>query len=179
MLKREEAVLVFIDVQGKLHEIMDAKKTLDASLEKVIRCAQLLEIPIVGTEQIPDKLGPTSEPFKSLLSEVPVIGKSAFSCCGEMKFMEEFQSLGKRQAILVGIETHVCVYQTALDLLETGIEVFVVADAVSSRAPENKALALQAMRAAGAQILPTETVLFALLRDAADPRFKELLQLIK
>lgn len=179
MLRREEAVLVFIDVQGKLHEIMYGKDDLDANLEKMVRCAQLLEIPIVGTEQIPEKLGPTSEPFKSLLTDVPMIGKSAFSCYGEPKFMESFGALGKRQAILIGIETHVCVYQTALDLLEAGTEVFVVADAVSSRAPENKALALQAMRDAGAQILPTETILFALLRDAADPRFKELLKLVK
>ena len=93
--------------------------------------------------------------------------------------MEAFEAFEKRQAILVGIETHVCVYQTAIDLLESGIEVFVVADAVSSRSPENKALALQAMRAAGAKVLPTETILFALQRDAADPCFKGLLKLIK
>ena len=179
MLKRDEAVLVFIDVQGRLHEIMSEKESLDRNLEKLIRCAQLLEVPIVGTEQIPEKLGATNEPFRSLLEEVPMIGKSAFSCCGEPQFVEAFQSLEKRQAILVGIETHVCVYQTAIDLLEQGIEVFVIADAVSSRMPENKVLALQAMRDAGAQILPTETVLFALLRDASDPRFKELLKLIK
>ena len=108
-----------------------------------------------------------------------MIVKTAFSCCGEPKFMEAFASLQKRQAILIGIETHVCVYQTALDLLEEGIEVFVVADAVSSRSPENKQLALQAMRDAGVKIIPTETVLFALLRDAADPHFKELLGLVK
>jgi hypothetical protein len=179
MLKCEEAVLVFIDVQGRLHDIMHEKETLDGNLEKMVRCAQLLEIPSVGTEQIPEKLGPTSEPFKSLLEKDPMIAKSAFSCCGDPNFMEVFQSLGKQQAILIGIETHVCIYQTTLDLLEAGIEVFVVADAVSSRDPENKALALQAMRDAGAQILPTETVLFGLLRDAADPRFKELLKLIK
>ncbi|MEN7973016.1 MAG: hydrolase [Verrucomicrobiota bacterium] len=179
MLKREEAILVFIDVQGKLHEIMHEKDVLDSNLEKVIRCAQLLEIPVVGTEQIPEKLGPTNEPFKSLLADVPMIAKSAFSCCGEPKFTEAFRATGKRQAILIGIETHVCVYQTAVDLLEDGIEVFVVADAVSSRAPENKEVALQAMRDAGAKILPAESVLFALLRDASDPRFKELLGLIK
>ncbi len=179
MLKCDEAVLLFIDVQGKLHEIMHEKEMLDGNLEKLIQCAKLLEIPILGTEQIPEKLGATNEPFKSLLNGVPMIGKSAFSCCGEPKFMEAFRSLGKQQAILVGIETHVCVYQTAIDLLEDGVEVFVVADAVSSRAPENKALALQAMRDAGAKVLPTETILFALLRDASDPRFKDLLQLIK
>jgi len=179
MLKREEAVLIFIDVQGKLHEIMHEKDVLDGNLEKVIRCAQLLEVPIIGTEQIPEKLGSTSEPFKSLLSDEPMVSKSAFSCCGEPKFMEQLERLGLQQFILIGIETHVCVYQTAIDLIEFGSEVFVVADAVSSRAPENKALALQAMRDAGAQILPTETILFALLRDAADPCFKELLKLIK
>lgn len=179
MLNRDEAVLLFIDVQGKLHEIMPEKKLLDGNLEKLIRCAQLLELPILGTEQLPEKLGATNEPFKSLLEGVPMIRKSAFSCCGEPAFMAAFQSLEKRQAILVGIEAHVCVYQTAIDLLEAGLEVFVVADAVSSRVPENKALALQAMRDAGAKIVPTETVLFALLRDAADPRFKPLLKLIK
>ncbi|VGO16727.1 Isochorismatase [Pontiella desulfatans] len=179
MLKKEEAVLVFIDVQGRLHGIMDGKEELDANLEKLVKCAQLLEVPVVGTEQIPEKLGPTSEPFKSLLADEVVVSKSAFSCCGEPMFMEQLERLGRRQFILVGIETHVCVYQTAVDLLEMGSEVFVVADAVSSRAPENKVLALQAMRAAGAQVIPTETALFALLRDAADLRFKELLKLIK
>jgi len=179
MLKRDEAVLIFIDVQGRLHEIMHDKAALDANLERMIRCAQLLELPIIGTEQIPEKLGPTSEPFRSLLEGVPMIGKSAFSCCCEPKFMETFQSLGKRQIILVGIETHVCVYQTAIDLLETGVEVFVTADAVSSRTPENRELALQAMRDADAKVIPTESAMFALLRDAADPCFKELLKLIK
>jgi nicotinamidase-related amidase len=179
MLKRDEAVLVFIDVQGKLHEIMHDKETLDGNLKRMIKCAKLLELPILGTEQLPEKLGATNEPFKALLSGVPMIRKSAFSCCGEPRFLEAFQSLGKRQAILVGIETHVCVYQTAADLLEAGVEVFVAADAVSSRVPENRDLALQAMRAAGARVLPAESILFALLRDAADPRFRELLKLIK
>lgn len=179
MLKIDEAVLLFIDVQGRLHEIMHDKETLDANLERMLRCAQLLEMSVLATEQIPEKLGPTNEPFKSLLDDVSVVPKSAFSCCGEPKFVETLKKNGKQQVVLVGIETHVCVYQTAIDLLEAGYEVFIVADAVSSRTLENKTLALEAMRDAGAQILPTETILFALLRDAADPRFKELLKLIK
>ncbi len=179
MLKRDEAVLIFIDAQGKLHEIMGDKETLDANMEKLVGCAQLLEVPIVATEQIPEKLGPTSEPFKTLLAAEATIPKSAFSCCGEPAFMSRLERLGRTQFILVGMEAHVCVYQTAIDLLEFGSEVFVAADAVSSRAPENKALALQALRAAGARVVPTETLIFALLRDAADPRFKQLLKLIK
>jgi len=179
MLMRDEVVLVFIDVQGKLHEIMHAKETLDGNLARMVECAKLLEVPILVTEQIPEKLGSTSEPFKTLLADVPVIAKSAFSCCGEPKFMEAFHPLGKRQVILVGIETHVCVYQTAMDLLEADVEVFVATDAVASRSLENKQLVLQAMRDAGAKVLPVETLLFALLRDAADPQFKAVLKLIK
>lgn len=179
MLKRDEAVLVFIDVQGRLATLMHDKETLDANLARMIECAKLLELPILWTEQIPEKMGSTSEPFKALLDGVSRIEKSTFSCCAEPRFLEAFQSSGKRQAILVGIESHICVYQTAIDLLEDGIEVFVVADAVSSRAPENKSFSLQALRDAGARIIPTETALFALLRDAADPRFKKLLGLIK
>ena len=179
MLKRDEAVLIFIDVQGKLHEIMDGKATLDGNLTRLIECAKLLELPILGTEQIPEKLGSTSDPFKTLLADVPMIAKTTFSCCGEPTFMRQLERLDRQQFILTGIETHVCVYQTAIDLLELGSEVFVAADAVASRVPENKALALQALREAGARILPTEGLLFALLRDASDPRFKTLLQLIK
>ena len=179
MLKQDDAVLVFIDVQGRLHEIMHEKEALDANLQRIIRCAQLLEIPILVTEQIPEKLGPTSDPFKSMLEGMATVAKTAFSCCGDLKFLTALRSLGKRQVILVGIEAHVCVYQTAMDLLDTEYEVFIPADAVSSRMPENKTLALQALRDVGTRILPTETVLFSLLRDAADPRFKELLKLIK
>lgn len=179
MLNKEEAVLLFIDVQGRLHEIMHDKEILDANLEKLIHCSQLLELPIIVTEQLPDKLGATSEPFKTLLADSPTISKSSFSCCGEPEFTKMYGSLKKTQAILVGIETHVCVYQTAIDLLAEGIEVFVIADAVSSRLEANKVIVIQAMRDAGVKIIPTETVLFALLRDAADPRFKELLKMIK
>lgn len=107
------------------------------------------------------------------------MAKSSFSCCGEPQLVDALKASGRKQVILVGIETHVCVYQTAVDLLESGHEVIVAADAVSSRAAENKTLALEEMRSAGATVLPTESILFALLRDAADPRFKELLKLIK
>ena len=179
MLKRDDVVLVFIDVQGRLHEIIFEKEVLDRNLERLVRCAQLLEVPVAVTEQIPEKLGSTNEPFKTMLGDAPVIAKTAFSCCGEPKVMEWLEAQGRKQVVLVGIETHVCVYQTAVDLLEAGYAVFVAADAVSSRAAENRQLALTAMRDAGAVVLPTESLLFALLRDAADPRFKELLSLIK
>lgn len=179
MLKLDEAVLMFVDVQGRLHEIMHDKETLDANLERMVRCAQRLDIPILATEQMPEKLGTTTGPFRELLKDAVTVAKTSFSCCADLKFLTELRTLGRRQAILVGIETHVCIYQTAIDLLDAGYEVVVAADAVASRAAENKALALQAMRDAGAVVLPAETILFGLLRDAADPRFRELLKLIK
>lgn len=179
MLNRTKAVIVFIDVQGRLHELMVEKESLDANMEKLIQCAQLLEIPLLGTEQLPEKLGPTNEPYKTLLEGVPMIGKSSFSCCDDLAFMELFHAVEKKQVILMGIESHICVYQTAVDLLEQGIEVYVAADAVSSRVQEHKELALDAMRQAGAVVLPTESILMALLRDAKDPSFRALLKLIK
>ncbi|MBN2684686.1 MAG: isochorismatase family protein [Pontiellaceae bacterium] len=179
MLDLNEALLLFIDVQGRLHEVMSEKETLDRNLERLLCAAELLELPVLATEQIPEKLGPTNEPFKSMLKGAPIIAKSSFSCCGEPQLTEALEATERKQVILVGIETHVCVYQTAIDLLESGYEVFVAADAVASRVAENKALALEAMRSAGARVLPTESILFALLRDAADPRFKEFLKLIK
>ena len=93
--------------------------------------------------------------------------------------MEALKATNRKQVILAGIETHICVYQTAIELLEQNFEVFIAADAVSSRNPENREHALSALQAAGAQIIPTETILFALLRDAKAPEFKEVLKLVK
>jgi len=179
MLKTDDTVLIFIDVQGRLHGIMDGKEALDTHLDRMVRGCSLLDIPVIVTEQIPAKLGSTSEPFRSLLQDAVFIEKTAFSCCGDLQFLARLRTLGRRQTLLVGIEAHVCVYQTAIDLLEAGYGVTVVADAVASRSAADRSLALEAMRDAGARVLPAETVLFGLLRDAADPRFKELLKLIK
>lgn len=179
MLRKDDAVLVFVDVQGRLAEVMDGVDVLNRNLERMVKGMQLLEVPVLVTEQLPDKLGPTQEPYRSLLQGSEPIAKSAFSCCGEPLFMEALNAYDRKQVVLVGIEAHVCVYQTAMDLVEQGFEVVVVADAVGSRCPQNKALALAAMREAGAEILPTESVLFALIRNAAAPWFKELLGLIK
>lgn len=179
MLDRNESLLLFIDVQGRLHEVMHEKETLDRNMERLLQAADVLEVPVLATEQIPEKLGPTNEPFKSMLKGAPILAKSSFSCFGEPQFVEALKATARKQVILIGIESHICVYQTAVDLLESGYAVVVAADAVSSRIPENRALALEAMRSAGATILPTESILFGLLRDAADPKFKALLKLIK
>ncbi len=178
MLKRENAALVFIDVQGRLAELVDSPDLLFKNLRRLLEGMKALDIPVIVTEQIPEKLGPTRDEFKSFITEPP-IAKSAFSCCGEPAFFQCLEKTSRRHIILCGIETHVCVYQTAINLLESGYEVQVVTDAVSSRDPANKTLALRRMESEGVKLTGTEMVLFELLGDAKDPAFKSILQIVK
>ncbi len=179
MLHPDQGVLLFIDVQGRLHETMPERERLDKQLELMLRGAGLLGIPIIASEQLPEKLGTTSEPFRSLLKGKSRIAKSTFSCCGELRLVEALEATARRQVVLVGIEAHVCVYQTAVDLLAAGYAVAVAGDAVASRRPDHRDMARDALRAAGAVVLPAEGILLAWLGDAADPRFRAGLELIK
>lgn len=178
MLKRENAVLIFIDVQGRLSDQVDDSESLFVNLHRLFQGMDALGVPVIVTEQIPEKLGPTREEFQEFIKE-PVISKTSFGCCGEQKFFQTLEKTGRKQVILCGIETHVCVYQTAMELLATGHKVYVIADAVSSRNPANKALALRRMENEGVRLTGTEMVLFELLGDAKDPAFKSILQIVK
>jgi len=178
MLKKENAILVFIDVQGKLSELVDGSEALFANLRRLLEGMKALDVPVLVTEQIPEKLGPTRDEFQEFITETP-IAKSSFGCCGEPEFFQTLEKTGRKQVILCGIETHVCVYQTALQLLVTGHKVTVVTDAVSSRDPANKALALRRLENEGAKLTGTEMLLFELLGDAKDPAFKSILNIVK
>ena len=178
MLKRENSVLLFIDVQGRLSELVDGAEALFKNLRRLLGGMNALNVPVLVTEQIPEKLGATRDEFMPFLANRP-IAKSTFGCCGEPEFSKALAEWNRRQVILCGIETHVCVYQTALELLADGYEVQVVSDAVSSRDPANKALALRRMETEGAKLTGTEMVLFELLGDAKDPAFKSVLQVVK
>ena len=107
------------------------------------------------------------------------IGKMSFSCCGNEEYMQKLDELKRNQVLVAGIETHICVYQTAIDLIDEEYEVQVVADAVSSRTPENKELGLKRMYDAGAQITSVEMALFEMLGKAEGPQFKEILKIVK
>lgn len=180
MLTIDNTALIVIDVQGKLAQLMHQKEDLFANLEKIIKGIQVLEIPIVWTEQVPEKLGQTTPEIAQLLANTAEpIAKSSFSCCGHPPFMDALKPLNRKQVLLTGIETHVCVYQTALDLLKLGYEVQVVTDAVSSRASENKQIGLERMNEAGATLTSTEMALFELLRVAEGPQFKEITKIVK
>jgi len=179
MLICEDTVLVVIDVQGKLAQLMHEKEALFENLRLMIQGAKILDVPILWTEQYPKGLGPTVPEIAELLPDIQPISKTAFSCCREDTFNQAFAELGREQALLVGIETHICVWQTTHDLLASEYDVHVVADAVSSRSLDNKQIALKRMRDVGAEITCVETALFELMRVAEGPRFKEVSKLIK
>ena len=145
-LNTDNAVFVLIDIQGKLAELMtDKEATLDA-LETLITAMHILDIPILWTEQLPEKLGSTIPRLQSLLTDEHPIAKSSFSCWGSDDFQAALAGTGRRQVLLAGIETHICVYQTVAGLLQNGYTVDIVADACSSRTPENKKIGLKRCR---------------------------------
>lgn len=179
MLRIKESALVLIDVQEKLARTMDGREELVRNLERLIRGLLVLDVPILWMEQNPRGLGPTVSALRQHLGEHTPMTKLSFSCFGSEEFERRFLALGRRQILLAGIEAHVCVYQTARDLLARGYEVHVIADGVSSRAAENRRIALERMQADGAHLASTEMVLFELLQRAEGPAFKEILEIVK
>ena len=179
VLLRKRAGLVVIDVQGKLLAKMEDRDGLLSNSQLLLAAAKELDVPIVVTEQYPKGIGPTDAALLQNLPSPKIIEKDTFSCFGEPTFNETLTKSKVRHLILCGIESHVCVYQTALDGLDNGYSIFVAADAVSSRNKEHKEWALAALRQAGCTIVPTETIVFQLLERCGTSQFKALLPLIK
>jgi nicotinamidase-related amidase len=179
MLDTGKCCLVVVDVQGKLARLMHEKQALFENIRILIKSARILDIPIVWCQQCPDALGPTVPELAELLADQEPVNKSCFSCCGEEQFKIKLGDLGRRQVLLCGIEAHVCIYQTAVDLLGMEYEVSVIADAVSSRTFEDKQIALGRMQAEGAKISSTEMALFELLGTAEHPQFRQVAKLMK
>ena len=179
MLQADNAVLVVVDIQGKLASLMDNKDEFYKNTVRMIEGARVLDIPIIWNEQLPDKLGPTIPEIKAALEGASPLVKKSFSCCGNSDFVARLKELKRRQILLVGMETHVCVYQTAQDLLADGYEVFAVADAIASRSADNKLLGLATMKDLGARMTSVEMALFEMLKYAEGERFKKVIQIVK
>jgi nicotinamidase-related amidase len=179
-LDRDNAVLVVVDVQDKLCRAMD-EEVLDRLVKNtgiLMEAARELGVPVVATEQYVKGLGETVPQLKERLCS-PAIEKMTFSCCGEVPFPDKIRATGRRQVIVTGMETHVCVLQTVLELLDAGYHVHLVSDAVMSRKRENWQVGLNASAAAGAVITSTEAALFQLLRVAGTEEFKKLSKLVR
>jgi len=183
VLNREDAVLVVVDVQERLVPAID-KDLYERSLKNfkiIIETAGTLGLPILLTEQYPKGLGRTVAPVLAALEgkSYGLLEKLTFSCARDEGFLSAVAGTGRRQVILVGMETHVCVYQTSVDLLNAGYEVFVLDDAVSSRFPHNYHSGIAALRDAGAAVVGTETAVFQMLKAAATPEFKKISSLLR
>jgi nicotinamidase-related amidase len=183
LLARDKSQLLIIDVQEKLLPAMSGPQRLVERCARLVRAARTLEIPITFSEQYPSGLGPTVAPLREALGyEGSVIEKLEFSCLKSDSLRErlhEIRRKGRPQVVTGGIEAHVCVTQSAIDLEEQGFEAFVVADAVASRSKTSRRLALARLLKAGVDVVDSEMVVFEWLGKAGTPEFKELQGLVK
>lgn len=179
-LDRDKAVLVVIDVQEKLCRAMDPDvlKTLTGNTTILLAAAKEMGLPIIATEQYVKGLGETLDVLKTQLP-VAALEKVSFSCCGDVNFVQALAATGRTQVLIVGMETHVCVLQTVLELLDAGLTVHVIRDAVMSRHKKNWKTGINVMGAAGAVITSTEAALFQLLKVAGTEEFKKLSKLVR
>lgn len=178
-LNTDNAVLLLIDFQERLFPAMHEKAKLLNNVLKLVKGMQVLEVPIIVTEQYPRGLGPTIPEIKELIPGIKPVEKVCFDCNDEATFGEALGSLKRRQVLIAGIEAHICVYQTAMSLARAGYEVQVVGDCVSSRDPENRLVALFKMGAAGISPTTTEMALFELLKVASGDKFKQISAIVK
>lgn len=177
LLSRNDAVLVVVDVQERINAVMADQGHL-ARIAVLVEACAALGVPVIATEQYPKGLGPTVPSLATLLSEPPLV-KGSFSCAREPAVLAALEATGRRQAVVAGIEAHVCVLQTALDLVAAGFQVHAPHDAVSSRRPSDKEWALQRMAAAGVVVTTTESALFELLERCGTDEFRAVSRMIR
>ncbi len=177
LLERDRSALLVIDVQDRINAVMSDQNHLPR-IEVLVEACHALRVPVLASEQYPQGLGPTVASLAAVLGEFPP-AKLTFSCARDEGLRQAITDSGREQIIVTGIETHVCVLQTALDLIGGGFEVHVPHDAVNSRRPADKQWALHRLAAAGAVINSTESALFELLERCDTADFKTVAKLIK
>jgi len=181
-LHRTDSLLLVIDVQEKLMPVIDRADDVIRNIARLVRGFHLLDVPALITEQYVKGLGPTVAEVRGAFEEsggYTPIEKSCFSANGAGEFQAEMRRLKRKQIVVAGVETHVCVYQTVTDLLATGHEVTLATDALSSRTPENRDVAIRRMAAEGAKLSSTEMVLFELLGVSGTDEFRAIARLVK
>lgn len=179
-LQRDRSALLVIDVQDRLFSEVERSCEILLSMQKVIQGFQILHLPIFVTEQYPKGLGSTIATLKACLKDdQEYMSKTTFSCIDEPFIKQKLLNKGINQWVLIGLEAHVCVLQTAKALLAANQEVVVLNDAISSRSIYDFSTAIAELRDCGIRVSSVETVLFELIRDSKAPEFKEMSQLIK
>lgn len=179
LLQADQSCLLVVDIQERLAPAIIGQETLIARVATLIKGAQALSVPMLVSEQYPKGLGHTVEPLAPLLQGQPVIEKTHFSCLREPGFADHVRRLHRSHVVVVGMEAHVCVLQTVVDLLREPYDVFVVADGIGSRVEESRRFAIERMQRAGATIVTVEMVLFEWLERADRPEFRPVTNLIR
>ena len=178
LIQKENTGLLIIDIQEKLMPVVQDAEQVFANANRLLKGAGVLDIPILVTEQYPKGLGNTCSSIE-LPAQIQPIEKMCFSCMKSDSVLQQLKQQNITSLIIAGVEAHICVLKTALEALNTGLEVHIVADAVSSRTLANKQLALERMRQSGAYIVSTEMILFQLIHEAGTDAFKAISRLIK
>ena len=179
LLRREDAVLVVVDVQERLHREMVRREAVAANALRLVEAAVILGVPVIVTEHAAKAFGPTIEPLRAALAGVEPLHKMSFSCFGSDEFKAKLAALGRRQVLAAGFETHICLCQTALDAVDAGYQVHVARDASSARTEESHAAGLEKMAGAGVIPATSETAIYELLGKAGTDEFRRILPLIK
>jgi nicotinamidase-related amidase len=178
ILDKKSTAFIQIDIQEKFKPAIHKFDEVISNAKILVQSSGFLDVPLIVTEQYPKGLGKTVSEIE-LPANTPIIEKLHFSCFGNQEFMGKIKELKLKSIILFGVEAHVCLLKTALDALKQNLEVYLVADAVSSRTPENKAIAIERMRQSGVFIVSTEMILFQLLDYSGTDDFKAISKLIK
>ena len=179
LIEAATSALLLVDVQERLAPAVEGGEACVARCRILLEAAGRLAVPMLATEQYPEGLGPTVPELAALLGPARTYAKRCFAASAEPRIAAALQELGRPQIVLCGMEAHVCVLQTALDLLRLGLRPIVVADAVASRRAQSRQLALDRLRANGSEIVDSEMVLFEWLHEAGTADFKALIRLIK
>lgn len=179
MLERQNTGLVVVDIQGKLARMVHESDTLISNCTKLIKGAEVLGLPIIQLEQNPEKLGATVEELAPLLSKAKRISKFTFGAGEDTAFVDAINAHSVATWLICGIESHICVYQTASGLTTLGYKVEVVSDCVASRLLNNKELALNKLARNGVELTCLEMCLYELVKDCREPEFKQILDLIR
>lgn len=179
VLDCKQSMLLIVDVQESFRKQLKDLDNLTRNITILAEAAKILKVPVVLTEQYPQGLGKTIAEISACLGEHKYFEKTAFSCCQAAGFSDMMESLGREQIIICGIEAHVCVSQTAHELLSGGYTVHVVADAIASRAPRNRDIAWEKMIASGAVPSCVEMALFEMLGGSGSEQFKAVQRLVK
>ena len=179
LFTNQNSLVLLIDYQERFTPFLVNNEETVKNIKLLLAGGSIYGVPIITTEQVPEKLGSTISDFKEYLHHAKFFYKKSMSCCGQIGFLDELKNRNIKQIAVCGIEAHVCVLQTALDLIHNGFQVHLACDAITVRVPHNKEIAIEKMKSAGVIVSSVETILFEMAYTAGTEEFKKLQQLFK